>query len=285
MTRARSDRVLVTGATGNVGRAVVAALTAQGHAPLRGLRQTETDGDVALDFLQPQTWPGALDGVGALFLMRPPAIADMGKTLIPFLDMARARGVDRIVFLSVIGADRARWVPHHAVERHLRDGPADWTILRAGFFAQNLHDAYRRDIVEDGRLYVPAGQGRAAFVDAADLGYVAALALAGRDLRGHILTLTGPEALDFDQVARLLSRRLGRSITYDAATILGYMRHLRRRGLPWMATLVQTYLHVGLRFGQARQVTQDIPRLLDRPATPLDDVVARDRATWRCGTG
>lgn len=275
--------ILVTGSSGNAGREVVRAAQAAGIAVRRTHRPgaAATAGSVALDFADRTTWAPALSGASCLFLMRPPPISDMDATLIPFVAAARAAGVARIVFLSVTRADRSRWVPHHAVERALMAGPADWTILRAGFFARNLQDAYRDDIVRDDRLYVPAGRGRVAFLDLRDLAEVAVLAATAGDPPGRAHVLTGPRAVTFDEVAALLGDVLGREISYRPAGILPYVAHLRRQGRPWIAALIQTYLHVGLRLGQAETLSDPIPRLLGREATPIEAYIARSAALWR----
>ena len=238
---------------------------------------------VKLDFLDRATWRSALDGCDQVFLLRPPPIGDMDATLIPFVDAAYASGVRHIVFLSVAGADRLKWVPHRKVELHLIATGKGFTLLRPGFFAQNLKDAYRRDIVEDDRLYVPAGVGRVAFLDVRDAGAVAARVFEEPTaFQGQALTLTGPEALTFDQVAALLSTALGRVIRYETASIPGYAWHLRRRrGMPWMQIVIQTVLHVGLRRGDAERVEPTIERVLGRPPLALQDFIERTVGTWR----
>ncbi|HEU4536442.1 MAG TPA: NAD(P)H-binding protein [Polyangiaceae bacterium] len=188
-------RVLVTGASGNVGREVVRALGARGMAArAAGRPGGDARGDGApeaapFDFFDRASFGPALRGCDGLFLLRPPAIRDVGPTLNALVDEAARRGVGHVVFLSVAGAGTNRFVPHHAVEARLRRGPTPFTIVRPGFFAQNLGDAYRRDVVDDGRLYVPAGRGAAAFVDVRDVAEVAALAFAGRSPRGTGLGL------------------------------------------------------------------------------------------------
>jgi uncharacterized protein YbjT (DUF2867 family) len=282
-----ADIVLVTGATGNVGREVVRALRAR-NIPVRAAdrdpaRARALFGDdldaVRFDYRDPATFAAA-DGARSLFLLRPPAIADVEKTLLPFLDEARRRGVRHVAFLSVAGADKNRLVPHHAVERHLAEA-SGWTVLRPGFFAQNFGDAYRQDIVEDGRIYVPAGRGRVAFVDVRDLADVAAIIFASpaaHDKRAY--TLTGAEAIDFATAASQLSEVLGRSILYEPASILGYVRHLHRRGIPWAQVGVQMILHAGLRFGQAERVDPTLERLLGRRPRTVREYVQDHRATW-----
>jgi uncharacterized protein YbjT (DUF2867 family) len=283
--------VVVTGASGNTGRPLVQALgdlgvpvRVAGTAPerLRGLFPAAEA--VRLDLRDPATFGPAVRGARGLFLVRPPAVSDVGPTLNRLVDVARAEGVSHLVFLSVAGAGANPLVPHHAVERHLAAGTADWTLLRPGFFAQNLGDAYRRDLLEDDRLYVPAGRGRAAFVDVRDVAEVAARALQSpAEHAGRAWTLTGPEALSFDEAARLLTAALGRPIRYEAASVPGYARHLRARGLPWGQVAVQAVLHVGLRLGQAAAVDPTLPRLLGRPARTLADYVRDHAGLWRRG--
>ncbi len=277
-------KVLVTGATGNVGREVVAALVARGV----GVRATGKGGSfapsverVSLDFTDAETFEPAVHGCNAVFLLRPPAVAKVKTTLNPFIDTARALGAGHIVFLSVAGAGTNKLVPHHAVEQHLLASGAPYTLLRPGFFAQNLGDAYRRDIVEDQRLYVPAGQGRVAFVDARDLAEVAALALSDpKTHAGQAYTLTGGEAVDFSEAASWLSETLRRPIRYVPAAVLGYMHHLHRRGLPAKQVLVQTILHTGLRFGQAATVDPTLQQLLGRAPRTLREYVRDHAALW-----
>lgn len=224
-------------------------------------------------------------GCDGVFLLRPPPISDVDETLNPFVDLARSEGVSQVVFLSVVGADEMSFVPHHGVERHLQSSDAGHTILRPGFFAQNLQDAYRRDITEDDRLFVPAGRGRAAFVDVRDVAEVAAMALVDPETHaGRAYALTGPEAVSFDETAAMLSRALERTIDYVPGSIPGYLLHLRRRrGLGWGQAAVQTALHVGLRFGQAQSVDPTLPALLGRPARTLREYIADHVSVWSKG--
>ncbi|MFO0576285.1 MAG: SDR family oxidoreductase [Polyangia bacterium] len=283
-----ADGILVTGASGNVGSAVVHALQqrgarvrAAGTSPER-LTASGSGPAVKLDFFDPATFAPAVSGCSALFLMRPPAIAAVRRTLLPFLAVARAEGVRHVVFLSVQGAGSNPLLPHHTVEQQLCAGPGTWTILRPGFFAQNLQDSYARDLIEDSRLYVPAGAGRVAFIDVRDIAEVAAQALVDPGPhQGQAYTLTGPASLSFAEVAELLSERLGRRIRYEPASVLGYLAHLRRRGLAAAQIAVMLALHLGLRFGQAESVDPTLERLLGRPGRPLREYVRDQAASWR----
>lgn len=283
-------RVLVTGALGNVGREVLRALAARGIAARAADRSVEraravlgpAADVVALDFLDVRTFQPALQGCDALFLLRPPALSDVKATLNRLVDVAVAVGVRHIVFLSVAGADTNKRLPHHAVEQHLTQSRTSWTLLRPGFFAQNLGDAYRRDIVEDGRIYVPAGSGGVAFVDVRDVAEVAARVFAAPEAHaGQAYTLTGPEHFTLLEVAETLTEALGIHVRYQAASVPGYMLHLARRGLPAAQMLVQTVLHAGMRSGQAEKVDPTLTRLLGRPGRTVRDYVHDHVALWR----
>ncbi len=280
--------VLVTGASGNVGGAVVRSLIAAGiHVRAAGttpaaLERMFPGVDVVhLDFHTPSTFGPALDGVGGLFLLRPPRIATVGPTLNALVDVAAQVGVDHVVFSSVTGADTNRVVPHHRVETHLQASGLSWTILRPGFFAQNLADAYRSDILGDNRIYLSAGRGRVAFIDVRDVGDVAATIFANPAAhRSAGYTLTGSQAVDFEEVAAVLTRELGRPIRYQPASVLAYVRHLKRQGLPNTLVLVQTILHTGLRRGQAQSVDPTLARLLGHPPRTLKQYVHDHRTVW-----
>jgi len=282
------DLVVVTGALGNVGAGVVAALADRDVAVRVAdinevtLAERFPDCDRAmLDFTDPSTFDAVVAGARRLFLIRPPAISRVSNTINPFIDAAQDHDVAHVVFSSVAGAESNRIVPHHRIETHLTASSMAWTMLRPGFFDQNIATAYRQDIVEDDRIYVPAGDGLVAFLDARDIGEVAAVCLSedGHEMQGY--HLTGPEAVTFEQVAALLSDHLGRTITYETASVLGYFRHLRGQGLVLPHAVVQTILHTGLRTGDAEAVTSTVQDLLGRPARSLSEYIADNLELWR----
>lgn len=283
-------RVLVTAGLGNVGREVVRECALHGmtvrvadREMAKAAKRFPQAEAVALDFFDPATWEAALKGCQFVFLLRPPPVGDMRKTLIPFIDLAYSMGVEHLVFLSVAGAEKMNWVPHRKVELHLETTGKKWTVLRPGFFAQNLQDAYRLDITERGRIYVPAAKGKVAFIDVADVGAVAAqVFMDPARFAGQALLLTGPAAVTFDEVAGSLTRVLGKPVRYEAASVFGYAWHLwRTRRLPWMQIMIQTILHVGLRKGDAEQVDPTLERVLARAPHTVDEYVTRAADVWR----
>ena len=283
-------KIVVTGAAGQVGSEVVRALLARGmevvgadYKPGRvqklfGGQATEA----SFDFSDPQSWPGTLSQGGAMFLMRPPAMADVQQNLSPLIGCARHHGITHIVFLSVAGAQRNPLLPHRQVEKRLEALGPDHTFLRPGFFAQNLESAYRQDIVQDDRIYVPAGRTQPVnWIDVRDIATLTALIF--EDPTPHKAkhyTLAGPEPVSWEHVAGLLTKELGRDIRYEPASILGYVRHLLARDLPLGAVAIQTLLHVLLRTGQGALVDPTLARLLGRRPTDLATYIHDRRAVW-----
>jgi uncharacterized protein YbjT (DUF2867 family) len=279
------NAVLVTGATGTVGRHVVTALVAAGEsvrAAVPAPDRVDLPGakPVRFDFAEPATWAAAFEDVDRIFLMRPPAISDVTTFLRPVIRLAADRGVRQVVFLSLMGVNRV--MPHWQVERDIEAAGLPHTFLRPAFFAQNLLTAYRDDIRTRDRIHVASGRGRTSFVDTRDVAAVAALAL--REPAAHAgaaYTLTGPAALDYAEVAGLLSRALGRRIRYESVGLLRYRRELLDAGLDPTYVRVQLVINAAARLGLAATVTDAVPRLLGRPATPMAAFVADHAASWR----
>ena len=101
---------------------------------------------VLFDFTNPDTYPTTLDGVKHMFLMRPPHISNVQRDMVPFLDATQAAGVEQVVFLSLIGIEQNKQVPHYKVEQYLRASKMAFTFLRASFFMQNLSGTHREEI-------------------------------------------------------------------------------------------------------------------------------------------
>jgi len=287
------DPVLVIGAPGNVGTPLVDRLLAAGvpvrvaaHAIDRAGRFAEAGAEVVrFDMTDPTTF-GAFDGVRRMFLLRPPAIADVDGVIAPVIEAARERGVEHIVFLSIQGADRNRLVPHRAVEDYLRKhGPA-WTFIRASYFMQNLATTHLADIVERDEIFIPAGRrSRTAHVDARDVAAVAAQALTEDGHAGQAYTPTGPRAMTYDECAAIMSDVLGRTIRYADPAPWTYWRRMSARGMPIGMRAVTLGIYTAARFGLAAALTGDVQRLTGRPPIDFADFALAYRQVWQPSEG
>ena len=281
--------ILVTGASGNAGAEVV-RLLAQSGAPIRAATRTGAlppdaihDGlvkPVAFDFMEPATWRDALDGVSRIFLVRPPAISDVKHNINPMIDVAKSMGVEQIVLLSLLGAEKIPVVPHRKIELHIEKSGIPHTFLRASFFMQNLSTTHLEEIRDHNEIAVPAGKGKTSFIDVRDIAAVAAQALTGPINTGIAYDLTGSEALGYDEVARLLTASLGRQITYTDPNPIAFARRMKRIGHPMGFAIVTTAIYLTARFGKADTVTPVTGELLGRPPITMRQFIDDYRDVW-----
>lgn len=265
-----TDPILVTGATGTVGQHVVTALSERDGAVRSGVRDpeavSETIADagevVEFDFTKPETWGHALSDVDRVFLVRPPVVSE--GDVKAFVEASDRVGVTQVAYLSVLGAEKNVLVPHHRIEKAIMATGMQYTLLRASFFMQNLLEVHGRDIVEHDEVFVPAGSGKTSFVDARDIGEVAAVVLSESGHTNRAYEITGPEALDYGAVAAVFSEVLDRSITYPNPSLWAFARRMRRRGKPLGYIALMCGIYTTARLGLAARVTEDSHRLLGR---------------------
>lgn len=264
-----SAPILVIGALGNVGTEVVRQILARGGnvraADMDVNKLRERLGDsveaVRFDFTDPTTYEATFKGVQKMFYMRPPHITNIQRDMVPSMDAAKRAGVTHAVFLSLIGIESTKYVPHYKVETYLKAINMQTTFLRCSFFMQNLNTTHRREIKERNEIFVPVGKAKTAFVDARDIGAVAAVALLEDGHAGRNYDLTGSERLDYWEAARIMSEVLGRRITYRNPNPLYFLIETIRRGTPFMFALVMTGLYTSTRFGMAEPITDEVERL------------------------
>ncbi len=280
--------ILITGATGNVGREVIRALHARGGAVIRaGMRDVARaapdlaafDGIelMVFDFADPHTYAPALAGCDALFLLRPPQVTDAFGKLV---SQAKAAGVGHIVFLSVQGAENNRFIPHHKTEELLRRSGVPFTLLRPAYFTQNFTTTLHEDLARRHRVFVPAGRARFTLIDVRDIGDVAAVVFLdpGPRHHGQAYALTARYRLNFQQMVDQLSAGLGVPITYVSPSPWRFFWTKRRENLPTGFILIMTLLHYLPRFAAEPPLSPAVTKLLGREPTEFAQFVAENRA-------
>ncbi|UYZ60878.1 SDR family oxidoreductase [Hymenobacter latericus] len=284
-------RILLTGATGNVGAATLAHLLQTPNVASRlvaavrpGAAASLPEGvaTVPLDFTDPATYQPALQGIERLLLVRPPELSDVRRYLRPFIERAQLSGVRHVVFLSLQGAQYNWFAPHHKVEADLRRSGMGWTMLRPSFFMQNLSTTHRFDIRDNHQILLPAGQGRTAFIDVRDIGTVAArVLLQPGELPNAAYELTGAEALTYGEVAATLTQVLGRPIRYRAAGIGEFRQHMLAHGFAPAFINVMIGIYSVARLGLAARVTNTTAELLGRAPITFRQFAHDYRSSWQ----
>jgi uncharacterized protein YbjT (DUF2867 family) len=240
--------ILVTGATGNVGRQVVEQLTKRG-AKVRALVREPSKANfpagvevVQGDLLDVDSVRKAFSGVSTLFLLNGVVADEFTQALIA-LNVAREAKIERIVYLSVIHSDLYVNVPHFAgkfgVERMIEQMGLNATILRPAYFISN--DLTIKDVVTGYGVYpMPIGSKGLAMVDTRDVGEIAAIELLRREQAATALplnriNLVGPDTLTGTDIAAIWTDVLGRPIAYAGDDTAGFEQNLRKFMPSWMA--------------------------------------------------
>ncbi len=276
-----SGPILVCGATGQVGAAVGRALTAQGLA-WTGLSRRGGAGLAGAqamkegDFNDYASLSSALSGIETVFL----ACGDdplQDRLEQQMIRACRERGVRHVVKLSAQSASLSPPVSfgrlHLRSENALQQSGMTWTILRPVFFMQSL--LFFADSVRGGKLVAATGAGQVAMVDTRDVAEVAAAVLAAPlRHRGRIYTLTGPRAVDFAAVTRLLSQAGGRGVKHISPPAwLARLVLPLASGMPrWQSNMV-VELMAAIRTGAQQHVSPDVAALLARPARTLESFI------------
>lgn len=276
--------ILVTGAGGNVGSALVARLVELGVEFTAGYRNpaklmaADALGipAVSLDLADPDTLTPAFQGVDSIFLLAG-GTPDQAELELRAVEAARKNGVRKVVKLSVWDADSEAFTfarMHRQVEIALQGSGMAWTLLRPNGFMQNLVNHHGMNIRTHDRLDVIGADVPISHVDVQDIAAVAAETLTRPGHEQKIYALSGPQAVDYLQIAAMLSAVTGRQITARDHSPAAYSALLRDAGLPaWLVTAM-TDLGEYYLSGAAAAVTDDIKQVTGREATALADYLA-----------
>jgi uncharacterized protein YbjT (DUF2867 family) len=279
--------VLVTGVRGKTGREVAAQLRDREDLLVRGgTRNPEPNGMTGVrpalfDWQDPHSWRDALDGVDAIYLMRPD-IETAPAQVAQFV--AAVPDHTRIVLLSEMGGERPEsgsWV--RGVEGAVAEGSATWTILRPSWFSQVFTDDrfYLGAIRERGELALPSMGAPISIVDARDIAAVAVEALLSSEHAGQAYTLTGPSSVSLEGVAELLAAAAGHAVRYVDMPVADAVRGLAEEGMePWMLD-VASNLYDRVCSGGFGLVTDDVRRVTGREPQGLDAFVEEHAEAWK----
>ena len=281
--------ILVTGATGRVGRQVVHQLVNRG-ADVRAFVRDPSNADFPAsvsvmqgDMLDIDSLRRAFVGVRTLFLLNAVAGDEFTQALIA-LNVARESGVERVVYLSVMHAERFVNVPHFAVksgaERMIEQMGFSATILRPAYFMDNEHMV--KDVIVNHGVYpMPIGSKGVAMVDTRDIAEVAAIELIRRDaapgkLPIDTINLGGPDTLTGPELASIWSQTLGHPVAYGGDDPAGFESNLANALPKWMAYEMRLMAERYVSDGMVPQTgdTERLTSMLGRPLRSYRDFAA-----------
>ena len=287
-----NEKILVTGSTGKAGRELVRILSAEGRDIQAGTRSPARARElfgpgmevVEFDYERAETYDAAVHWADRLFLVPPPFDPDAYETLLPFLDWAVSAGIDHIVLLSAMAAERLDRLALRKVEKHIEGVGVAFTFLRPNIYMGNFaSEILLREIRDRGSFSLPADDGRVSYVDVGDVAAVAAAALQGEEHHGCAYTLTGPVALDGNEVAAILSQAAGRAIRYRAVEDESLRRIFGE--LNWPANQIEVFVKLfgSIREGWRAPVSRDVSEILGRPPRTFELFARENAGLWGMG--
>lgn len=271
------ETILITGATGTVGREIIKQLAmvdgvrvrAGVHSVIKGenLKRLPDVEVVEMEFTKPDALHAAFTHADKMFLITPftDEQVSMAKTLI---DEARKAGVKHIVKLSAIEAEEepgiqlGKW--HREIEQYIADSGIPFTFLRPSSFMQNFVTLSSKTIKETGTIYIPAGDGKVGYIDCRDIAAVGVEVLRSSGHEGMVYDLTGPEALSMQDVANVMSEVTGKPIRFVDVPEDTARDAMQQEGLPeWMIDAMLE-LHGSYKLGKGSYVTNAVQELTGR---------------------
>lgn len=280
--------IVVTGATGNVGRPLVLAVAEAGHqvtSVSRGPAPLDLPsgvGHVRADLAAPETLRPALRGAEALFLHDGGA---GGRGLDPraILDAARGTGVRRVVLLSSQGVVTRPESPSHggvmrAIEEAVRQSGLAWTILRPGGFASNAY-AWTESVRAERTVAAPFGDVGIPVIDPADIAEVAAVALGKDEHEGHVYELNGPAAITPRQQAEAIGAALGEPVRF--AELTREEAHIRMAAFMPEPVVETTLAVLGEPNAAELRLSPDVERILGRAPRSFAEWAYRNVEAFR----
>ncbi|MGY1631357.1 SDR family oxidoreductase [Geodermatophilus sp. SYSU D01186] len=274
--------IVVTGATGQLGRLVVEELLARGVAPgdvVAGGRALERIADLAergvrtvrLDYDDPATLDAAFSAGDTVLLIsgsQPGARVAQHRAVV---DAAVRAGVARIAYTSILGADDTPLLlapDHRATEQMIRESGLPATLLRNGWYTENYVPQLQQ-ARETGVVAASVGDGRVASATRADYAAAIAGALVTDGHEGGVYELSGDTAWSFDELAAAIGELLGREVAYERRSPEEQRAALLAAGLDEGTAGFVVGLEGGIRAGALSATSGDLAKLAGRPSTPL----------------
>lgn len=286
--------ILITGATGNVGQAILSSLLKDDFEAkiIAGIRNPEDLKELEkiptpfrkqeFDFGKAEKFTGYLKGIDVLFLLRPPNIADVKAVFKPLIEAAKIAGLKHIVFLSVQGAEKQSYIPHHKIEKLIMESEIPYTFLRPAYIMQNFITTLRKDIVENEKIYLPAGDAKFTVVDVTDVGEVAAKILLNASAHQYqAYELTNDELLNFSEFAHQISEVTGKSIKFISSNLLSFIFTKLREGQRLTYIFVLIMLHYFPRFKESPACSYIVESFLNRPPVKFKKFLEREKNSFK----
>ena len=278
---------LVIGATGKVGREVVAQLVARGehvraatrNPAAANLPKNASAVQFCLD--REDDLRNALAGADRLFMLAPEDCLEPDRAVARIVEKGKAAGIGTMVLMTAMGVEYSD-NPFSRAERIVSESGLRHTFIRPNWFMQNFSiGSLAQSIRHTGHIYLPAADAKVSFVDTRDIGAVAAASLTEGRHAGKGYTVTGGRAMTHTEVAEIISKVSGKPVTYTSISDDELRAHLSESGMPEPALEAYITLFQPMREGAYEAVSADVSTVLDRPPIAFEQHAQEFADCWR----
>ena len=283
------DKVFISGATGNIGQETIKALFTlyddiEVIAGVRNIQKAKamfSEYDKLkyrqFDFEDKTTFENALEGIDTLFLLRPPQLSKI-DTFVPLIESAKSKNINRIVFLSVQGADKSRIIPHNKIERLIKKHEIPYIFVRPSYFMQNLTTTLLNEIREHRSITLPSAKAKFNWVDITNIAEcIAQLIHNFSEYQNQVLDITGSENESFGKVVDLINEQVDNKLVYKSVGPFKFYRLKKREGVKKGLIIVMLLLHYLPRFQKDPKITENVYKLTGKQPTTLKKFIERER--------
>ncbi|MDR6986759.1 NAD(P)H dehydrogenase (quinone) [Paenarthrobacter nitroguajacolicus] len=278
--------IVITGATGQLGRHVVEALLERGVPADDIVATGRSVGKLAdfaargvqvkeMDYEVPSSVADALKGATKVLLISSSAVGqrvDQHRTVI---EAAKAEGVELLAYTSIANAETTGMklaAEHQATEDILKESGVPFVLLRNGWYLENYTEQLPGTLAQ-GSLAGSAGEGKVSGASRADYAHAAAAVLVAGDQAGKVYELGGDEAFTMDELAAEISAATGKTVVYNDLPAAGYAGLLTSVGVPEAFAEILADSDLGIARGDLLVTGGDLQKLIGRPSTPLSEAV------------
>jgi len=283
-------RILITGATGNIGHEVVHYLNelnfdSEIWAAVRNIEKAKKTFKNypnllfrQFDFESESTYSLAFKQIDILFLLRPPHISDVEKIFRPLLNSAKENGINKVVFLSVQGAEKSKLIPHNKIERLIPELHFEYIFIRPSYFMQNLTTTLLPEILTKRSITLPSGKAKFNWIDVKNISEVTAnLILKFDHYQNQAYEITGTENKNFGDVADLITDITGDRIIFNSINPIRFYFRKKNEGFEGAFALVMTILHFLPRLHAEPIISDNYQKLTGKKSTTLREFIKREK--------
>lgn len=280
----KNEKILIVGANGTVGTELVRILKSEGQK-IKSTTSKESYIKDGVEYSQVNLATGegvhkAFEGVEKAFLLSPPGHADQYKILSPLVQEAKRRGLKKVVLMTAMGANASDATPFRKAEIELEKSGLNYNIIRPNWFFQNFNTFWGQGIKNEFKIALPAASAKVGFIDTRDVSEVAAKLLVSDAFNNKDFDLSGPAAVDHDEVAAEISKVISKKITYEniapeklGATLLSW-------GLPKDYVDFMLLIFGFLREGYNSRVTPNVEIITGKAPRSLAQYAADFKTSW-----